>query len=123
MPTIESLKQAVCARIDERRRDIVALSAEVLAHPESGYREQATAQRVAQRLAAMSLEPRVGLAGEGSGAVGQDAGTFPAGGIGDGAGGVVSHVGGETGIGTDEVVQGGGDFSMECHATGGSSPL
>jgi amidohydrolase len=65
MPTIEDLKRAVCARIDERRDDIVALSAEVLAHPESGYREQATARRVAERLAGMGLEPRMGLAGTG----------------------------------------------------------
>jgi len=57
-----------------------------------------------------------------SGRLGEDAGAFAASGIGDGPGDVGGHVGGETGIGADEVVQGGRDSSVQRRASGELQP-
>lgn len=60
--TAQELKSMVCAEIDRRTADIVALSQEVLEHPETGYRETATAARMADRFTAMELSYQDGLA-------------------------------------------------------------
>lgn len=62
MTTKDELKAIVCAEIDRRSEDIVAISDHVMRHPETGYREVQTAAYVADRLEAMGLRPRTGLA-------------------------------------------------------------
>ncbi|NUU20549.1 MAG: amidohydrolase [Streptomycetaceae bacterium] len=58
----DALKAAVFAEIDRRADEIVAFSDTVMRAPESGYREETTARRVAERFAAMGLEFRERLA-------------------------------------------------------------
>jgi len=61
----EDLKARVCAAIDAHAERIVGLSNDVMRHPETGFREHATARRVADQLRAMGLPFRDGLAGTG----------------------------------------------------------
>ena len=56
------LKARVCAEIDRRSREIVAISDHIMRHPEPGYREVRTAEFVAAQLERMGLEYRAGLA-------------------------------------------------------------
>jgi amidohydrolase len=62
MATTEELKAKVCAEIDRRAEDIVAVSDHILRHPESGYREVRTAEYVAGQLDRLGLKHRDGLA-------------------------------------------------------------
>jgi len=59
---IDVVKARVCAEIDRRKAEIVAISDHILHHPESGYREVRTAEYVAARFAHMGLSCRQGLA-------------------------------------------------------------
>src|SRR5262249_32450670 len=43
MRTVADLKARVCAEIDRRKGEIVAISEHIMKHPESGYREVRTA--------------------------------------------------------------------------------
>jgi amidohydrolase len=61
----EELKARVRAEIDAQAERIVALSTEIQRHPETGFREHATARRVAEQFRAMGLPVREGLAGTG----------------------------------------------------------
>ncbi len=42
MPTTEELKALVCQAIDQRAKEITGIFQHILAHPETGYREQMT---------------------------------------------------------------------------------
>lgn len=58
----DELKAKVCAEIDRRSQEIVAISDHVMRNPETGYREVRTAAFVADHLEQMGLQPRTGLA-------------------------------------------------------------
>ncbi|GHF53262.1 amidohydrolase [Amycolatopsis bartoniae] len=60
--TPAELKARACAEIDRRAAEIVALSEDILRHPETGYRETRTAEVVARKFAELGLAPRAGLA-------------------------------------------------------------
>jgi len=62
MTTADELKARVCAEIDRRAEEIVAVSDHILRHPESGYREVRTAQYVARQFERLGLKYREGLA-------------------------------------------------------------
>jgi amidohydrolase len=62
MADLDQLKARVCAEIDRRAGEIVAISEHIMRHPEPGYREVRTAEHVARQLARMGLAPREGLA-------------------------------------------------------------
>jgi amidohydrolase len=49
MPTTEALKFAVQTEIDRRGQELIQVARTILAHPETGFREQRTAQLVAQK--------------------------------------------------------------------------
>ncbi|MCL5025395.1 MAG: amidohydrolase [Chloroflexi bacterium] len=59
---IASLKQRACQEIDRRREDIIAIAEDIWRHPELGYKEQRTAQLVAEQLARLGVPYREGLA-------------------------------------------------------------
>lgn len=56
------LKELACAEIDRQAERIVAVSDDIMRHPETGYRETRTADVVAEQFRAMGLEPATGLA-------------------------------------------------------------
>ena len=60
--TLDDLKTRVCAAIDARRDTIEGIAREILASPETGYREEKTAKIVARAFRDLGLEPREGLA-------------------------------------------------------------
>jgi amidohydrolase len=62
MATTDELKAKVCAEIDRRAEEIVAVSDHILRHPESGYREVGTAEYVARQFDRLGLKYRDGLA-------------------------------------------------------------
>ena len=62
MATREELKQAACAAIDRRREDLIAVSRDILEHPEPGYSEYRTARVVAEQFAKLGIKFRAGLA-------------------------------------------------------------
>ena len=62
MPGAKEMKNAVCAAIDARGKDIVALGREILANPELGFKEHQTAKLAADALRELGLQPREGLA-------------------------------------------------------------
>ena len=62
MATTEQLKARLCAEIDRRKGEIVAISEHIMKHPEPGYREVRTAEFVAGWFRRMGLECREGLA-------------------------------------------------------------
>ncbi|GAA3760924.1 amidohydrolase [Spinactinospora alkalitolerans] len=59
------LKAAVCAEIDRRAEEVTAVSEEVLRHPETGWRETRTSERVRRWFDGMGLAHEDGLAGTG----------------------------------------------------------
>lgn len=61
----EELKARVCDAIDRQAERIAAVSDDIMRHPESGFREHATARRVAEQLREMGVPFREGLAGTG----------------------------------------------------------
>ncbi|HVH76743.1 MAG TPA: amidohydrolase [Stellaceae bacterium] len=56
------LKSRVCEAIDRAAADIVGLGESILRHPETGFNEKRTSALVAERMAALGLEPQTGLA-------------------------------------------------------------
>ena len=62
MATAGELKARLCAEIERRKSEIVAISEHIMRHPESGYREVRTAEFVAGWFRRMGLECREGLA-------------------------------------------------------------
>ena len=62
MATAEELKARLCAEIDRRKGEIVAISEHIMRHPEAGYREARTAEYVAGWFGRMGLGFREGLA-------------------------------------------------------------
>ena len=62
MKNAAELKQAVIAQIDRRRTEILELADFILHHPEPGYREFQTAERVKNELIKLGLNPKTGLA-------------------------------------------------------------
>ena len=62
MSSKDALKRAVCDAIDRHADTIIDLGEAILRNPETGFNEVKTAALVAQRLTALGLEPRTGLA-------------------------------------------------------------
>src|SRR5438067_7425640 len=57
-----ALKAAVCEAIDRNGNRIIELGETILHHPETGFNESKTSALVAERMAALGLEPQTGLA-------------------------------------------------------------
>src|SRR5262245_11632951 len=62
MNTKDALKRAVCDAIDRHADTIIDLGEAILRNPETGFNELKTAALVTERLTALGLEPRTGLA-------------------------------------------------------------
>src|ERR1700731_5344860 len=62
MSSKDQLKRAVCEAIDRHTDTIIDLGETILRNPETGFNEVKTAALVAQRMSALGLEPRSGLA-------------------------------------------------------------
>src|SRR5215831_6137339 len=62
MSSKDELKRAVCEAIDRRADAIIELGETILRHPETGFNEVKTAALVAERMHALGLAPRTGLA-------------------------------------------------------------
>ena len=62
MATVEELKRAACAAIDRHSDEIIAVSKDILDHPEPGYSEYRTARVVAEQFARLGVKFRAGLA-------------------------------------------------------------
>lgn len=62
MSDIETLKQSVCDTIDQRKTDIIDIGETILRNPETGFKEFKTAQRVAEQMEKLGLQPQTGLA-------------------------------------------------------------
>ena len=62
MATREELKRAACAAIDRHSDDLIAVSRDILEHPEPGYSEYRTARVVAEQFARLGIKFRAGLA-------------------------------------------------------------
>jgi amidohydrolase len=58
----DELKRAVCDTIDRHAAAIIDLGETILRHPETGFNEVRTAALVAERMSALGLGPRTGLA-------------------------------------------------------------
>ncbi len=62
MTSKDQLKRAVCEAIDRNAGAIIDLGETILHSPETGFNEVKTAALVAQRMSALALAPRTGLA-------------------------------------------------------------
>ena len=62
MSSRDELKRAVCETIDRHADTIIDLGETILRHPETGFNEVRTAALVAERMNALGLSPRTGLA-------------------------------------------------------------
>ncbi len=62
MSSVDDLKAEACRVIDARRQEIIDLGEAILRQPETGFNEVKTAELIADRLQALGLEPRRGLA-------------------------------------------------------------
>jgi amidohydrolase len=62
MTSKDDLKRAVCAAIDRHADTIIDLGETILRNPETGFNEAKTAALVAERMTALGLMPRTGLA-------------------------------------------------------------
>src|SRR5947209_20447212 len=62
MSSKDQLKRAVCETIDRHADTIIELGETILRHPETGFNEVKTAALVADRMTALGLAPRTGLA-------------------------------------------------------------
>ena len=62
MSSKADLKSAVCEAIDRHADTIIDLGETILRNPETGFNEQKTAALAAQRMSALGLSPRTGLA-------------------------------------------------------------
>lgn len=58
----EELKQKACATIERNKKEIIAISKEVLRHPEVGFSETRTSRLVAQKFGELGIPHRTGLA-------------------------------------------------------------
>src|SRR6201989_2279089 len=58
----DQLKRTVCEPIDRHADAIIELGETILRHPETGFNEVKTAALVADRMSALGLAPRTGLA-------------------------------------------------------------
>ena len=58
----EQLKQKVCAAIDKRAQEIIALGDYMFSNPELGYKEKLAAEQVEEKFRALGLDYRKGLA-------------------------------------------------------------
>lgn len=78
MPTVDELKQAAVAAIDQRKDEIVEIAKTVLANPETGFTEQKTARLVQEKFKSLGIPFRSNLAITGvKGVVEGGAGTGP----------------------------------------------
>ena len=59
---IEELKQKACETIEKRKKEIIGVAEQVLAHPEAGFREFQTAKLVAQKFQELGIHHQSGLA-------------------------------------------------------------
>jgi amidohydrolase len=62
MSNKDQIKHAVCEAIDRRADAIIGLGETILRNPETGFNEVKTAGLVAERMSALGLAPRTGLA-------------------------------------------------------------
>ena len=62
MLTIPELKQMACATIEKKKREIVGIARDVLAHPEAGFAEERTSRLVASKFKELGIRHRPGLA-------------------------------------------------------------
>ena len=62
MATREELKRAACAAIDRHSDELIAVSRDILEHPEPGYSEYRTARVVAEQFARLGIKFKAGLA-------------------------------------------------------------
>ena len=62
MATREELKRAACAAIDRHSDELIAVSRDILEHPEPGYSEYRTARVVAEQFARLGIKFNAGLA-------------------------------------------------------------
>ncbi len=62
MLTVEELKQRACETIEKRKKEIIGVAQQVLAHPEAGFREYRTAGLVAQKFSELQIPHESGLA-------------------------------------------------------------
>src|SRR6516165_4808955 len=62
MSNKDELKRAVCEAIDRQADAIIDLGETILRNPETGFNEVKTAALVAERMTALRLAPRIGLA-------------------------------------------------------------
>ncbi len=61
-PSKASLKENLCSAIDRHADAIVGIGEQIMAQPELGFKEHATAKRVTDTMRAFGLEPETGLA-------------------------------------------------------------
>jgi amidohydrolase len=62
MLTVQELKQKACATIEKRKKEIVGIAQDILAHPEAGFSEKRTSRLVARKFAKLGIQYRPGLA-------------------------------------------------------------
>ena len=62
MLTIAELKQKACQTIDGKKKELIAVAQDILAHPETGFNETRTAALVARKFDEMGISHRSGLA-------------------------------------------------------------
>ena len=62
MSDSQELKNRVCAAIDARHDDIIAIGETIMSNPETGFREVKTAALVTRTLRELGLDPATGLA-------------------------------------------------------------
>jgi amidohydrolase len=62
MLTIPELKQKACATIENKKKEIVSLAQDILAHPEAGFSEERTSGLVARKFEELGIQHRPGLA-------------------------------------------------------------
>ena len=59
--TVE-LKQKACDAIERKKKEIIGVAQDILAHPEAGFSETRTARLVAQKFDELGVQHRSGLA-------------------------------------------------------------
>ena len=62
MLTIPELKQMACATIESKKKEIVGIAQDILAHPEAGFSEERTSRLVASKFKELGIWHRPGLA-------------------------------------------------------------
>ena len=78
MLTIPELKQKACATIEKKKKEIIGIAQDILAHPEAGFLEERTAGLVARKFKQLGIQHRPGLAITGvKGRIPAEGGTGP----------------------------------------------